>query len=100
MTGDPGYGDASEEEVSLWLYRTEGERRYDRRLKALLRNSPCDYDMETTLESRFLCQNARFLRNFRFLSHGRASKGVRDEYSLHNDRVRKKAQFTENHGIL
>lgn len=39
VTGDPCYGDVLSEGFSVCFYRTEGERSYGRRLKAILQDS-------------------------------------------------------------
>lgn len=39
VTGDPGYGDALDDEFSKWFYRIDGERLYERRLKSIMQGS-------------------------------------------------------------
>lgn len=51
-------------------------------------------------EPDILCLGARLRRNFRFLPHGRSSRGQRNVNSEHNWHVRETAQFMLAHTIF
>lgn len=73
ISGDPGYGNAKNDRMSVRFYRTEDERRYGRRLRALLRSPPRVSFSATQAEPELICLGACFPLNFRFLLHRRSS---------------------------
>ena len=101
VTGDPGYGNAFEDGMATWYYRTKGEALYGKRLAEIIRCPPKRFEYHTVqAEPELLELGPRFPRNFRNLPHGRNVRGERDVYNQHNENVRSTAIFMKKQGVL